>query len=172
MVEHDAAVSIDVDQRARLVERGAVERDAEFYRHHGEAFLEHRAFAVKGIDLGTPGVDIDRALEFADDAFDDVVLDRHAVGRHVVAADAVVVALPHDGHGNPEVACDGIDDCLDCKHALRPAIAAEGRVGHGVGLARQAAEADVGQPVAVVGVAQGPRDHGRRVVGDVAAVRR
>ena len=87
-------------------------------------------------------------------------------------ADIVEVVAAHRIARQPERARDGIDDRLDRQHPLRPAIAAEGGVGDGVGAAGEAAQADVGQPVAVVGVAQGARDHGRRVVGDVAAVRR
>ncbi len=97
VVQHHAAVGIDVHQRARLVERRTVERDAELDRHGGEALLQHRAVAVEGVDLGAPCFDVDGAVEFVHHALDDVVLDPHAVGRHVVAADAVVVALAHGG---------------------------------------------------------------------------
>ena len=119
-----------------------------------------------------PAAEVDGALELVDHALDDVVLDRHAVGRDVVAADAVVVARRDRVDRQAEAARDRVDDGLDREHALRPAIAAERRVRHGVGLARQAAEAEVRQPVAIVGMAQRAREHGRRVVGDVAAVGR
>src|SRR5258708_24805905 len=65
---------------------------------------------------------------------------------------------------------ESLEGRLDRKHALRPAIAPERGIRHGVGLARQAAEADVGKKVAIVGVAQRARQHGRRMVGHVAAV--
>ena len=107
-----------------------------------------------------------------DDALDDVVLDPHAVGRHVVAADAVVVALAHGCDRQPEMPRDAVDDGLDRQHALRAAIAAERGVRHRVGLAGQAAEADVRQPVAVVGMAERAGEHRGRMVGDIAAVGR
>ena len=45
-----------------------------------------------------------------------------------------------------------VDHQLDGKHALRTAEAAERRVGHGVGLAAEAVQRDVRQPVRVVAV--------------------
>ena len=45
VVQRHAAVGIDMHQRAGLIERGAVERDAELHRHGGEAFFHHRAVA-------------------------------------------------------------------------------------------------------------------------------
>ena len=166
VVEHHAAIGIDVHQRARLVERRAVERDAELDRHGGEALLHDRIVAVEGVDILAPALDVDRALEFADHALDDVVLDAHAVGRHVVAADAVVVALSYGGDRQLQVPRDDLDDGLDRHHALRAAIAAERGVRHRVGLAGEAAQAHMRQPVAVVGMAErardAPRAYGRR----------
>ena len=69
------------------------------------------------------------------------------------------------------MARDRVDDGLDREHALRPAIAAERGVRHRVGLARQPAEAQRRQPVAIVGMAERARQHRGRVVGDIAAVR-
>src|SRR5215468_7833404 len=144
MVEHYAAVGIDVNERARLIERRAVERDAEFDRHGGEAFFHHRAEHIEIHDVAPPGGEVDGAIELVDDALDDVVLDHHAVGSDVVAADAVEVSPPHGMDGKAEAARDDLDDRLDRKHALRPAIASEGGIRYRIGLARQAAEADVG----------------------------
>ena len=98
VAEHHAAVGIDVDERARLIERWPVERDAELDRHGGEALLHHRAQAIEIHDIAAPGRELDRALELVDDALDDVVIDRHAVGRDVVAADAVEVSPPDRLH--------------------------------------------------------------------------
>src|SRR5262249_19067679 len=125
VVEHHAAVGVDVNERARLVERRAVERDAELDRHGGEAFFHHRAEGIEIHDVAPPGGEADGAVELVDDAFDDVALDRHAVGSDVVAADAIEVSPPHDMDGKADSARDGLDDRFDRKHALRPAIAAE-----------------------------------------------
>ena len=125
---------------------------------------------LNAVDAVAPGFQIDGAIEIVDHALDDVVLDRHAVGRDVVAAVPVEIALAHLFERQPEMARDDVDDGLDREHALRPAIAAERRVRHGVGLARQAAEAQHRQPVAIVGMAERARQHRRRVIGDMAAI--
>ena len=72
--------------------------------------------------------------------------------------------------GRPSLRRDGLDDGLDGEHALRPAIAAERGVRHRIGLARQAADADVRQEVAIVDVTQRARQHRRSVIGDAAAI--
>ena len=111
-------------------------------------------------------------VELIDHPLDDVVLDPHAIGRDVVASDPIEVSPPHGMDGKTEPACDLLYDGFDRKHGLRPAIASEGSVRHGVGLACKPANTDVGQKVAVVDVAQRAREHGRRVVSHVTAVGR
>ena len=109
-------------------------------------------------------------LELVDDALDDVVFDGHAVGRYVIAADAVEIPPPDDVNGKAELAGDRFDDRFDRKHALRSAIAAKGRIGDSVGFARQAAKTHVGKEVTIVGMAQRACQYRRGVIGDAAAV--
>src|SRR5215472_19263539 len=116
VVEHDAAVGIDVDQRARLVERRPVERNAELDRHGGETFLHHRADVIEIHDLTPPGGEPDGTVELVNDALDDVVLDPHAIGSDVVAADPVEVSPPHDMDGKAEPPRDCLDDRFDREH--------------------------------------------------------
>jgi hypothetical protein len=98
-----------------------------------------RPFFTTGLcrlKFAPPSGEVHGAIELVDDALDDVVFDGHAVGRHVVAADAVEIAPPDDVNGKAELAGDRFDDRFDRKHALRSAIAAKGRIGDGVGFAR------------------------------------
>ena len=75
-------------------------------------------------------------LQFLDQPMDHVVvLDGLAVGRDVAAA-AVEIGLAHIERIEPELPGDRVHHALDREHALRPAEAAEGGVGDGVGLAR------------------------------------
>src|SRR5262249_30179042 len=134
VVERHAAVRIDIDQRAGLVERRPVERDAELDRHGGEALLHHLAAAIEVRHVAAPPREVDTALELVDHTLDDVVLDGHAVWRDVVAANAVEIPSPHRIDAEPELARHQLDDGFDCKHALRAAVAAEGGVRYGVGL--------------------------------------
>ena len=157
MVQGHATVHIDMNQRTGLVERGPVERDAEFHRHGGEALLHHRARVVESGHALAPGFEIDRPVKLVDHRLDDVVLDRHAIGRDVVAAVTIEVAATHLFQRQPEMPRDRVDDGLDREHALRSAIAAERGIRHRIGLAGEPAEAQHRQPVAIVGMAERAR---------------
>ena len=141
-----------MDKRASLIERRPVERDAELDRHGGQAFFQHRAVAIERRDIAPPRCKIDGAIELIEDRFDDVVIDLHPVRGHVVAADAIEIPPSHRVDRQSEPSRDRFDDRLDGEHALGAAVAAKGGVGHRVGLAGQAAEADVRQVIAIVRV--------------------
>ncbi len=76
------------------------------------------------------------------------------VGCHVPVVGAVEVALPGLERVEAHRVGDLLEHPLADDHALGPAEAAKGGVGDGVGLQRQGAQLDRGQPVAIVGVEQ------------------
>ena len=113
-----------------------------------------------------------RRREFVDDLRRDVVLDRHAVRRDVARRRAVEVRAPDVERIAAERARDLVEHVLDREHALRPAEAAERRVGDGVGPAAVAVQRDVGQPVRVVDVEhRAVVDRARQVRREAAARR-
>src|SRR5262249_7953178 len=122
-------------------------------------------------DCTPPRGKVDGSVEFVQHRFDDVVLDLHAVGRHVVAADAIKIAPTNGVDGEAKAASDGFDDGLDRKHRLWPAVAAKCGVRYRIRFAGKPAQAHVRQVIAIVGMAQRAGKHGGRVIGDVAAVR-
>src|SRR5262249_62260722 len=140
-------------RRPRLVEARPVKRNAEFDRHGSEPSLPHRADVIEIHDLPPPGREANGMAELIDYALDEVILDRHTVGRDVVAPDPIEVSPPHRVDGKTEASCDLLDDGFDGEHGLWPAIASKRRVRHGVGLAGKTAETDVGKKIAIVGVA-------------------
>ena len=109
-------------------------------------------------------------LQVVDDPLDDVVIDLHAVRREVVVSRAIEIMAAHSFHRQPARTGHGLDDGLYREHSLRTAVAAEGGVRDRVGFAWNAAQPDVRQPVAIVGVAERSDQHGGRVVCNVAAI--
>ena len=135
MVQMDRAVGIDLHQRAGLVEVGGGEADPELDRRQREALLEDAVAGVERGDRLAPRAHSPRCrASSAISSRRDIVLDRHVIGRQV-AAGAVEIGLAHVERIEPEMRGDGVDRPLDRHHPLRPAEAAEGGVGDGVGLA-------------------------------------
>ena len=167
VVQVDAAVGIDMDQRAGLVEALDVEGDAELDRHHRDALLDHRAGLVERGDLAPSRLVVGALADPLHHLPDDVVVDDLAVGRDVPRRIAVIVGAAHRLDVDPERAGDVLDRELDDDHPLRPAEAAEGGVGDRVGLAAIAAEMRVRDVVAIVGVAERAPHHRGREVGHV-----
>ena len=92
------------------------------------------------------------------------------IGRHV-AAGAVEIGLAHGERIEPEVRGDGVHRPLDRHHPLRPAEAAEGGVGDGVGLEAVRDDLDRGQVIAIVGVEHRPVVDREAQIGGGAAAR-
>jgi hypothetical protein len=130
------------------------------------------AFFIERHNVLAPCGEIDIAIELIEHALDDVVFDLHAVGRDVVSADTVEIALPDLFRGLADMTRDNLDDRLNGEYALRSAIAAESGVGGDVGLAGIAGEPQIRQPVAIVHMAQRACQHRWRMIGDIAPVGR
>ena len=98
-----------------------------------------------------------------------VVLDRLIVGR-AIETGAQKVGLAHVERIEAALARDCVHDTLDGDHALRPAKAAKGGVGDGVGLQAAGQDRNVREPIAVAGVKhRAVTDAGRKVRGTAAA---
>ena len=177
VVDRDAAILIDADQRAALVEHGRREGDTEFQRADGEAALARAACGIEGIGCDAARAVIRCRLQLIKDAVADPVFDDLAVRRghrQRVAAHcgaAVEIDAAHIQRVELQLLGDAFDHRLDGEHALRPAEAAEGRGRLRVRLAAVAHHFELRQVVAVVDVQHGAVVHRAGEVDAVAAAR-
>ena len=98
VVELDAAVGIDVHQRAGLVVLGLVEGDAELDRRDRQPALALRAGGVEGVECGAAAMEIAVLEQLRPQCREVVVHHRLPVGRGVAlrhGIGAVEVALAH-----------------------------------------------------------------------------
>ena len=158
VVDQHRAVLVDVHQRAALVERREVERDAELHRRDRQAALGVRMALVVRRHLGPAPFELGAAGDLVPAGGQPFgVPDRLAVGRRL-AVD-VEVAAADLGRVDAEQRRAAADDVLDHQHPLRPAEPAERGLRGLVGLRDPALHRDVGDPVGVVDVAERPREH-------------
>ncbi len=170
MVQVDAAVGVDVNQRACLIEEAGGKGNAEFDRRQHQPFFQDRASGIERAN-GFAALGILAALlEVGGHLFQQVVLDRLVIVRDVTLGLAVIVGLAHRQRVLAEETCDAVHDLFDGDHALRAAKATVGRVGRGVSLAAMAVDRGFAQIVGVVGVKHGAVDNRRGQVRRVAAV--
>ena len=159
VVDQHRAVLVDVHQRAGLVERGQVERDAELHRRHRQGPLGVR---VRGVERG----DLAPARRSTSAGLEDLVPDRaRAVRRAAPAARTAWAGPARRSCGaaarrrHPEQRRAPAEDVLDDDHALRAAEPAERGLRRLVGLADPPVHLDVRDPVGVVDVAQRAGQH-------------
>ena len=108
VVQVDAAVRVDMDQRPRLIVLRGGEGDAELHRRQRQPALDDAAPGVVLADRLAPAPIVRALLQLADDLGRDVVLHRLVVGRHVAVGGAVEVELPD----LERVLADGVGDLL------------------------------------------------------------
>ena len=169
VVDQHRAVLVHVDQRAGLVERGEVERDPELDRGDGQAALGVR---VRGVERGHRGLaagEVAALGQRGPDGFEPFGVPHRLPVRGGLAG-GVEVPPPQLVRGQAQPRGAAAQDVLDDDHALRAAEATERGVGGAVGLGHPAVHLDVGDPVGVVDVAQGPGQHRLGQVQAPAAV--
>mmetsp|Transcript_15711 Transcript_15711/g.63271 ORF Transcript_15711/g.63271 Transcript_15711/m.63271 type:complete len:848 (-) Transcript_15711:2042-4585(-) len=168
--DEDRAVGVDVDEGAALVEEFGGERDAEDDGDHGEAALAPRVGRVVRVDLGAPRGELgDLEAPRPEPGEVDVRrLDDLVVVRRL--ADGEEVALAERLGRHAERPREVGDVRFADLHALRPAEAAERRVGRRVGLAEAAEAGEVGHLVGVGAVEQRAVHDGLAEVERVARV--
>ena len=169
VVDQHRAVLVDVHQRAGLVERGEVERDAELDRGDGEPALGVRVRRVERGHLGPPAR---RTRSTRRTATRSPRAARRAgpAARTASPGREIEVPAPQLVRFDPERGRAAVEDVLDDDHALRAAEAAERGVRGPVGLGDAPVDLDVGNPVRVVDVAQRPGQHRLGQVQAPAAV--
>ena len=94
-------------------------------------------------------------------------MDHLAIGRDVAVAGPVIVLSTDNIERDAQVPGNVFENRFNDQHPLRSAKAAEGRVRHCVGFAREALKPHVWQVVAIVAVAKGPSQDTDAEVGDV-----
>ncbi len=170
VVHQHAAIGIDVNECARLVQVHDIERDAELDRGERQPLLEHRAVGVEASNGGAARSVVGALHQLVHQRGDDVVGHALAVGRVVVPADAVEIGAADLQRVMPQFARDGVEHEFGDEGALRPAEAAEGGVALGVGLGDETVDGDIGQPVGVVHMTDGPGEHRAGEIGGMPGI--
>ncbi len=131
VVQVHAAVAIDVDERARLIEVRRHEGDPELDRRQREPPAEDRPGRVRVRDRTAAAAIVGARLEPIDQRGQPRGVDGHAVRRHVPPGRVEVRAADVE-RITPEPARDGVDHVLHTEHRLRGAKATKGGVRDGV----------------------------------------
>ena len=168
MVHLDRTIGVDMHQRARLVEMLEREGNAELHRIERNPLLQIAACGIETCDLLAPRAIVGTPLQFPDKLLEDVVLDRHAIGRHVPAF-GVEVALADFQRISAELHCDLVHHPLGKHHALRPAKAAKRCVGNRIGLHPVRADANLRIEIGIVCVEHRAVIDAKRQVRRIAA---
>ena len=145
-------------QRAALIERGQVERDPELDWGHSDRPLDVRVLGVERRDLGSPPVEVTRLVHLVPHGSDPFGVTHRLTVRGGLSF-AVEIAPPQLIRCQSQQRRTAAEDVLDHDHSLRTAEPTEGGVGGLVGLRDPPVDPDVGNPVGVVDVTQGPGEH-------------
>ena len=160
VIQVNAAVGVDMDQRTRLIEKAGGERNAEFDRCQRQTLFQEWAAGIERLDRFTPLRVLTAGFQVGGHFIQQVVLNGLVVVGFVAFGLAVVVDFAHGQRIKPKMAGDMVHDLLDGHHALRAAKAAIRGVGGGVGLAAMAIDRGVAQVIGVVGVEHCAVDNG------------
>jgi hypothetical protein len=95
VVQVDAAVGVDMDQGACLVEEAGGEGNTEFHRRQRQAFFQDRAVGVVATDRFTSLGVLTAFFEFGGHFLEHIVLDGLVVMGDVTLGLAVIVGLAH-----------------------------------------------------------------------------
>ena len=170
VVDQHRAVLVDVHERAGLVERREVERDAELHRRDREAALAVRVGLVERRDLRRTTGEVAGVEHLLPGPVEALGVPHRLAVRRGLAVGVEVAAAQLVGR-DAEQRRAPAEDVLDHQHPLRAAEAAERGLRRLVGLRDPAVGAHVGDPVRVVDVAQRPGEHRLGQVEAPAAVR-
>src|SRR5581483_5766734 len=120
------SIEIKEHQRARLVQVGDREGNAELHRRHGDAALASRMAAVPIGNFRAALREIAGSLQFSPDGRNAIVPNLLAVMGGVGLAAAVIeIALADNFRRQAQPAGDAIDNLFNDQHSLRSAEATE-----------------------------------------------
>ena len=170
VVDLHAAVGIDMEQGAGLVEVLGGEGDAELHRGQRQAALDHGAARIEVADRLSPCPVVAARLQPLDQLMEQAELLHGLAIVGDVPPLAVEIALAHREWVLSHPAGDVVHGRLDHHHPLGAAEAAEGGVGGGMGAGAMAGDQGRPERIGVVGVEHGAVDDGIRQVRRVAAV--
>ena len=170
MIERHRPIFIDMDERARLVIGGHGKRDAELDWRERQAALDPGIRRIERADRLAAAPIIARFFKGFDQFWQDIVLNRHVIGRDVARGRAIQIALAHVQRVKPGCNRDLLDHPLGSHHTLRPAKPAKSRVGNRIRPAGVTGEPDMRVKIRIVRVKQRPVvDRSRQIRGITAA---
>ena len=154
----DAAVGVNVDERACLIHRRFCERDAKTDRHQSDALFEIFRRRVKFVRFQPQGRKIETGVSLRPRR------GRLALGQLSVRELVAVLEQirPLDlGSGHTELISGVCDRRFDNEHTLRTAKTAKSGIRRQIGPAAISGRRDVRDVVRVCAVKQRPFEHGR-----------
>ena len=166
----DRAVRVDVHQGIALIEKLRRKRDAELDARHRQTAELQPGVGVEISDLFLSLLVLRPGSQRREDFRQMVLVEHLAVGRDVPLTDSIEIGQSHVVGVAAQKLGDRLQDVLGDRHRLRPAEAAECRVGRDVGETDATVELHVWAVVATIGVQQGPLQHGGREIGRRPAV--
>ena len=128
MVQHDAAVAVNVQQGTGLVVEGCSKRDPIFDGSERNTAFEYFAVVVERPDLPASVPVTGFFLQFIHQFMDDVILHSHAVWRHVPVIFSVEIDFPYVKRVFIEMAGNLVHDVFYSHHPLGSAETPEGYV--------------------------------------------
>ena len=155
MVEMDTAVSIDVQERACLVEPGGREGNAELDRRERKTSHHQRICCIRLANRVAPCPVMTALLQFFNNLIQYKVVDLHEVGRDVAVSTAVKVALAYRQRIKTCGAGNALDNAFTRQHALGAAKTPKRGVGNRVGEGPLGPDIHGGEIVSVVDMKHG-----------------
>ncbi len=170
MIDHHAAVSIDMQKCAGLIEMGSGEGYSELHRREGNPFLEIGTRLVKCADCVPACRVIGALFKIRNNLRCDIILDSHLIGRHIAVGFAVQVILADFKRVFLQIAGDGVHHAFRREHSLRSAETAKRRIGNRMGFASMRNDRHIFKIITVIRMKHGAViDRGRQIDGAATA---
>ena len=136
-------------QGTRLIEHGVSERNTEFHRRERQAFFEHPAPKVVGINLLAAFAIGRRFFELTRN-IDQNIITQFLTIRRDIAAPSIEISFAHIKRINTSLNGDGLHHLFGKQHALRPAKTAKCGIGNRVGFETACGDSEGGIIISII----------------------